>query len=326
MAVGLAGRISQIAQSRESGRDGCSRSSGSPKTQALDPPRHSPLLHHVPAIERISPPLPGCAEKIRRYARDYFRLAIRIQPGKVPDESTRRRCRSSRRWRDHRQCGSTLSAVPAQGAPLLVEGKLHGFAHGEILGKFAADLLDRRRLPVRQLCRPLVPVRQLVPERNSSNSTKSLSHDWFSRQNCSKRERALPVARLGKIARGLSKHKRHLAMEYGVIVHRSDAFWKVRNLRPIDPAVIDEPLQADEQWISCKRRRRGVWESCHSPAAQAATLATTLAEPSLENLQTHTLQARNPIPPRAGSEVGCSRMPVVRGNGMRLHHIRLMLR
>src|SRR5437588_1751801 len=49
-------------------------------SQALNPPLITPRLHHVPAIQRVSPALSRLAKEIRRNSGHYLRIKISIQP------------------------------------------------------------------------------------------------------------------------------------------------------------------------------------------------------------------------------------------------------
>src|SRR5260221_6217895 len=124
---------------------------------AVDPPRISLLLHHVPAIKRIAPALAVCTEKIRRHASDDFRIKVGAQTiqigvgpaiGAVEIYEDRDVANDANR---------TLCAIGSQRLPLSEDKKLHGAAGIEIVEQLRARRLDRQRVTMSQFAGPAVP-------------------------------------------------------------------------------------------------------------------------------------------------------------------------
>src|SRR6266403_1180749 len=130
---------------------------------AVDPPRISLRLHHIPAIQRMAPTLTVFAEKIRRHAGDDLGIELRRQAiqirvgpdiGAVEIDKDRDVAHDSNR---------TLSAIGSERLPLFEEKELHDAADIEIVEHFRVRLLERRRIAMSQLAGPVVPALQLEP-------------------------------------------------------------------------------------------------------------------------------------------------------------------
>src|SRR5216684_1650009 len=127
----------------------------------VDPPRIPLLLHHVPAIKRIAPALPVCAEKIRGHAGDDFGIEVGVQTKQIgvgPDIG------AVEIYEDRdvaHDANRMLRAIGSKRLPLFEEKELHGAADIEIVEHFRVSLLDRRRIAMSQFAGPVVPAFQL---------------------------------------------------------------------------------------------------------------------------------------------------------------------
>src|ERR1700692_3188140 len=130
-------------------------------SHTVDPPRISPLLHHVPAIKRMAPALTVFTEKIGRNAGDDFGIEVGIQTKQIgvgPDVSAV----EIHKDRDvAHNANRMLSAIGSKRLPLFEEEKLSGAADIEIVEHFRVSLLDRRRIAMSQFAGPVVPAFQL---------------------------------------------------------------------------------------------------------------------------------------------------------------------
>src|SRR5580704_848489 len=130
--------------------------------QPLNPPFISSRLHHVPAVKRISPPLPSLAEEIRRHAGHYFRLQVLLQPEKFavhPDVGAVVIYEDGNVAHD---ANRAFRAIPPQRLPLFVKGKLQRAADLQVVRQLLPRLLQRSRFALRQPCRPFIPARQFL--------------------------------------------------------------------------------------------------------------------------------------------------------------------
>src|SRR5258708_36434573 len=99
---------------------------------AVDPPRISLLLHHVPAIERMAPALAVFTEKIRRHAGDDLGIEFRcqaIQIGVGPDVG------AVEVYEDRdvaHDANRMLGTMGSKRLPLFEEKELHGTADIEV--------------------------------------------------------------------------------------------------------------------------------------------------------------------------------------------------
>ena len=128
---------------------------------AVDPPRISLRLNHIPAIERMAPTLAVFTEKIRRHTSDDLGIEFRrqaIQIGMGPDIGAVEIYKDCDVAHD---ANRTLRAVGAERLPLFEEEKLHDAADIEIVEHFRVRLLDRRRIAMSQFAGPMVPAFQL---------------------------------------------------------------------------------------------------------------------------------------------------------------------
>src|SRR5258708_13692419 len=127
---------------------------------AVDPPRISLLLHHVPAIKRVAPALPVCTEKIRRHASYDLRIEVGVQTiqiGVGPDIGAVEIYEDCDVAHD---ANRTLRAIGSQRLPLFEEKELHGAAGIEIVEHFRVRRLDRQRGTMSQFAGPAVPAFQ----------------------------------------------------------------------------------------------------------------------------------------------------------------------
>src|SRR5437899_5688852 len=128
---------------------------------AVDPPRISLRLHHIPAIERMAPTLTVFAEKIWRHAGDDLGIEFRrqaIQIGMGPDIGAVEIDKNRDVAHD---ANRTLRAIGSKRLPLFEEKELHDAADVEIIEHFRVRLLDRRRIAMSQFAGPMVPAFQL---------------------------------------------------------------------------------------------------------------------------------------------------------------------
>src|SRR4029077_2766432 len=104
--------------------------------QALYPPLIAALLHDIPAIQRISPSLSGLAEKIGRNSSDHFGLQLAIQAkelGMSPDIGAVVVHKDGNIAHD---ADGALRTISTQCVPLLIECKLQGAAHSQVIREF----------------------------------------------------------------------------------------------------------------------------------------------------------------------------------------------
>src|SRR5208283_4269615 len=128
---------------------------------SVDPPRVSSLLHHVPAIKRITPALAVFAEKIRGHTSDHFGIEFGVQPKQIgmgPDTGVVETHEDRDVTHDPNRM---LRAISSQRLPLFEEKKLHDAAGIEIFLHFRTSLRHRHRIAMRQFARPVVPALQL---------------------------------------------------------------------------------------------------------------------------------------------------------------------
>src|SRR5882762_9895953 len=128
---------------------------------AVDPPRISLRLHHIPAIQRMAPTLTVFAEEIRRHTGDDLGIELRrqaIQIGVGPDIGAVEIDKNRDVAHD---ANRTLRAIGSKRLPLFEEEKLHDAADVEIVEHFRVRLLDRRRIAMSQFPGPAVPAFQL---------------------------------------------------------------------------------------------------------------------------------------------------------------------
>src|SRR5579862_7112297 len=114
--------------------------------EALDPPVVAFILHHIPTVKRISPALPGFAEKIRRHSGNHFGIKIVIQaeePAVRPDIGAVVIDEDGDIAHD---TNGALGTIAAQSLPLLTKGKLQGAANLQIVRQVLAGALDGLRL------------------------------------------------------------------------------------------------------------------------------------------------------------------------------------
>src|SRR5579872_101419 len=104
--------------------------------QPLNPPSVSTLLHDVPAVERISPPLAGLAEEVGRHASHDFRLKIFVQAEQFtvcPDVSAVMIYKDRNIAHD---ANRTIGAILTKSVPLLVEGELQRAPDADVVREF----------------------------------------------------------------------------------------------------------------------------------------------------------------------------------------------
>src|SRR6202140_2003128 len=130
-------------------------------SHTVDPPRISPLLHHVPAIKRVAPALTVFTEKIGRHAGNDFGIEVGIQTKQIgvgPDIGAVKIHKDRDVAHD---ANRMLSAIDSKRLPLFEEKKLHGAADIEIFEHFRVRVLNRRRIAMSQFVGPAVPALQL---------------------------------------------------------------------------------------------------------------------------------------------------------------------
>src|SRR5260370_5384328 len=126
----------------------------------VDPPGISPLLHHVPAIKRIAPALPLCAEKIRGHAGDDFGIEVGVQTKQIgvgPDIGAVKIYED----RDVAHDANRMSrAIGSKRLPLFEENKMHGAPELEFFQPLRVSLVQRHRIAMSQFTGPAVPAFQ----------------------------------------------------------------------------------------------------------------------------------------------------------------------
>src|ERR1700686_5938870 len=130
-------------------------------SHTVDPPRISPLLHHVPAIKRVAPALTVFTEKIGRHAGNDFGIEVGIQTKQIgvgPDVGAVKIHKDRDVAHD---ANRMLSAIGSKRLPLFEKKKLHDAADIEIFEHFRVRVLDRRRIAMSQFAGPVVPGFQL---------------------------------------------------------------------------------------------------------------------------------------------------------------------
>src|SRR3981189_3014010 len=130
-------------------------------SHAVDPPRISLRLHHVPAIKRMAPARAGFTEKIRRHAGDDFGIEVGVQTKQIgmgPDVGAVKIDKDRHVAHD---ANRMLSAIGSHRLPLFEEKTLHTAADSECVEHFRVRLLDRRRIAMSQFAGPMVPAFQL---------------------------------------------------------------------------------------------------------------------------------------------------------------------
>ena len=123
----------------------------------LDPPAVAVLRHHVPAVVRIAPALPGFREVVRRHAGDHGGVAFAIQFELI---GPRPHVRAVLGYED-RDVADDLDTqfvgALLQRAPLISEEPLHILVIGRPLADLAAVVGQCARLAHADIARPVVP-------------------------------------------------------------------------------------------------------------------------------------------------------------------------
>jgi hypothetical protein len=264
--------------------------------QALDPPLVAARRHHVPAVQRVAPELPGRAEVVGRHARDDRRLALRVEEeeigvgphvGAVVGDEDRDVADDA---------DAALVCVAAQSRPLAEERHLTEL----VFEDGARELRPRRRQRVRvagdQLRGPGAPRRELVlllerheerevlepgPLRGAEGAEVGLERRARTRGETlgGAREQRLPV-------------RDHRAVVDVVVGERRVVTQLVCGEEP----VLDEQIEADQQRIAGERgealvgrvavARRPEWEhlperlpGAHQEVDEALRLGAEIADP-----------------------------------------------
>ena len=131
--------------------------------QPLNPPFVAARLHHIPAVERISPALSGLAEKIGRHACHDFRLKILVQPEQFAVRPNVGAVVVHEDCDVAHHTDRALGAVTPQGPPLFVESELQRASDLDVGRQFLTSLVQRSRLSVGQIPRPMIPAFKLLP-------------------------------------------------------------------------------------------------------------------------------------------------------------------
>src|SRR5260370_34496601 len=127
----------------------------------VDPPRISPLLHHVPEIKRMAPAVAVFTEKIGRHAGDDFGIEVGVQTKQIgvgPDIGAVKIYKDRNVAHD---ANRTSRAIGSKRLPLFEEERLHDAADIEIFEHFLVRLLDPRRIAMSQFTGAVVPDLQL---------------------------------------------------------------------------------------------------------------------------------------------------------------------
>ena len=227
------------------------------RAQACHPPRITLLLHHVPAVERISPALARRAEEVWGYSRDDLGIAISIEPEQLrmhPDVGAV--VINEDRDVAH-DADRTLGAIVAQGTPLLRESELQDTAHHQIVGHVAPYLVERGRFAMRQFARPLIPVGEFVMRAQAIEEHEIFQPLRILLAETLEAGAGISLHGLGKVAGGL-RQQWHFARKYGGVFYGPVGFGQLRDQRAVDPAVLRQTLEADQERIAGECRRGGI--------------------------------------------------------------------
>src|ERR1700691_6509378 len=139
---------------------------------AVDPPRVALFPHHIPAVEWIAPALAVFAEKIRRHARNHFRVKFGVQTkelGMSPDIGAIKIHEDRNVARD---ANAFSCAIRSQRLPLFEEKKLHRAPHIELFKHLPVCVLHRDRFAMHEFAGPTVPAPELETRAESIKQHK----------------------------------------------------------------------------------------------------------------------------------------------------------
>ena len=225
--------------------------------QPLNPPLVTLRPHRIPVVERISPTLPGCAERVGRNAGDDLWLQISIQPKQIGVSPHIGTVVIDKNGDIAYHPDGTLGTVESQGVPLLVEEELNGPADLQSFGEFMPCGIERLRFAAGQLARPLAPNLLLVtlPKRVVEDEVLQPPGILFAKTI--KARSSISRSAAEESFCGFSKqwqlHRANLT-----VVDISNAVGQRRETRRLDPPALRQPVQADEQRIPGKSRSRRV--------------------------------------------------------------------
>ena len=175
-----------------------------------------------------------------------------------------------------------LGAIAPQRPPLLVEGKLQRAANLQVVGQFLASFLQglrARDAPDPAATRSSSPVCTAPAARRTKRNRRATSA--FASRNRSKRARASlgPDAKSSAPPQTAAASSVAKTWSYSTGAERRTARSVLRciELCAVDPAMIRQPLQADQQRISGEGRRGRVRRVAVAERAQRQNLPQALA-------------------------------------------------
>ena len=224
---------------------------------AVDPPRVSLLLHHVPAIKRIAPALAVFAEKIRRHAGNDFGIERGVQTKQIGMRPNIGAIEIHKDRDVAHYANRLLRAISSQRLPLLVEKKLHRAAHVEFVMHFGLRLGDRDRIAVNKFARPMVPAFKLETRAQSIEKDEVIEPCLILPAKIFK----TPACRRSGGAHESGEPPRTTKAAYDGkprIIHGPTAIGYSIDRCAVDPATIGETLQANQQRITSEGGSRRI--------------------------------------------------------------------